>query len=563
MDELQRKDDALFDALNKSKKKKRRRRLITVLVIVGVVVVALLIGISILRRKVEARMSLMDTEVLNYTAVYGNISTRVSSSGTIEDVDTEQITVPKGVKVEKVTARTNNALKEGDVIATVDLSTVISTMASVQEKIDKLDEELKKASSDQVSAAVPAGTNGRVKRVYVQKDDDVAACMVENGALALISLDGYLAVEFENNNLAAGDGVQVQRADGSMLQGSVEKVVTGKATVLVPDHAADLDEQVKVLDAEGKELGRGPLFIHSEFRVTGFTGKVIQVFATENMQVTPDTSVCTLSETAYSGRYHSILKQRREQEKTLLELLALYQNGALRAPFDGTVLSIDYKKDNDEKKTETAATEQSAAGEIDMYSMMSAMTGNTGSAAATQSTAEEEKTEDVKVVTMSPDVSMKATVKIDEADILSLEKGQLAEITIDSLGGKTFEGVVTEVDRTANSKSGVTSYSADVTFDKTPGMLTGMSADVIINIQGTENVLLVPQDAIERTATGTFVYTEYDEKTKTLGGLVPVEVGIENSESAEIVSGIEEGTVVYYNEKPKELFDVMMQMAYG
>ena len=563
MDELQRKDDALFDALNKSKKKKRRRRLITVLVIVGVVVVALLIGISILRKKVEARMSLMDTEVLNYTAAYGNISTRVSSSGTIEDVDTEQITVPKGVKVEKVTARTNNALKEGDVIATVDLSTVISAMASVQEKIDKLDEELKKASSDQVSAAVPAGTNGRVKRVYVQKDDDVAACMVENGALALISLDGYLAVEFENSSLAAGDVVQVQRADGSMLQGSVEKVVTGKATVLVPDHAADLDEQVKVLDAEGNELGRGPLFIHSEFRVTGFTGKVIQVFATENMQVTPDTSVCTLSETAYSGRYHSILKQRREQEKTLLELLALYQNGALRAPFDGTVLSIDYKKDNDEKKTETAAAEQSAAGELDMYSMMSAMTGNTGSAAATQSTAEEEKTEDVKVVTMSPDVSMKATVKIDEADILSVEKGQLAEITIDSLGGRTFEGVVTEVDRTANSKSGVTSYSADVTFDKIPGMLTGMSADVIINIQGTENVLLVPQDAIERTATGTFVYTEYDEKTKTLGGLVPVEVGIENSESAEIVSGIEEGTVVYYNEKPKELFDVMMQMAYG
>ena len=42
-----------------------------------------------------------------------------------------------------------------------------------------------------------------------------------------------------------------------------------------------------------------------------------------------------------------------------------------------------------------------------------------------------------------------------------------------------------------------------------------------------------------------------------------MEVGIENSESAEIVSGIEEGTVVYYNEKPKELFDVMMQMAYG
>ncbi|MBR2800599.1 MAG: efflux RND transporter periplasmic adaptor subunit, partial [Oscillospiraceae bacterium] len=123
--------------------------------------------------------------------------------------------------------------------------------------------------------------------------------------------------------------------------------------------------------------------------------------------------------------------------------------------------------------------------------------------------------------------------------------------------------VVTEVDRTANSKAGVTSYSAEVTFDKSAGMLTGMTANVNINIVGTENVLLVPQDAVQRTSTGAFVYTEYDENTKTLGGEVPVEVGIENSDSAEIVSGIEEGTVVYYNEKPKDFMDIMMMSAYG
>ena len=42
-----------------------------------------------------------------------------------------------------------------------------------------------------------------------------------------------------------------------------------------------------------------------------------------------------------------------------------------------------------------------------------------------------------------------------------------------------------------------------------------------------------------------------------------VEIGIENSDSAEIVSGIEEGTVVYYNEKPKDFMDIMMMSAYG
>ena len=547
MDELQRKDDALFDALNQAKKKKRRRRLITILVIVAVVAAAAVLGINYLRKKVDARMSILDTAVLNAAAEYGNVSTRVSGSGTIEDVDSEQITVPKGVKIEEVIVKSNNTLREGDVIATVDQSSVISTMASVQEKIDKLDEELKKASSDQASTVVSAGTNGRVKRVFIRDGDDVAACMVENGALALISLDGKLAVDFNNDSMQAGDAVQVELTDGHMLEGTVEKNLNGKATVLVSDNAADLDEEVRVLDADGKELGKGKLYIHSEFRITY-----------------PNSSICTLADTAYSARYHGILKQRREQEKTLLELLAMYQGGALRAPFDGTILSIDYKKDektSKDDKDETASA-SSAVSEMDLYSMMFGGSESVNSTGV-DTTQEEAKTEEIKVVTMSPDVSMKVSVKIDEADILSVEKGQAAEVTIDSLPGQMFQGTVTDVDRTANSKAGVTSYSAEVTFDKGTGMLTGMTANVNINIVGTENVLLVPQDAVQRTSTGAFVYTEYDENTKTLGGEVPVEIGIENSDSAEIVSGIEEGTVVYYNEKPKDFMDIMMMSAYG
>ena len=564
MDELQRKDDALFDALNQAKKKKRRRRLITILVIVAVVAAAAVLGINYLRKKVDARMSILDTAVLNATAEYGNVSTRVSGSGTIEDVDSEQITVPKGVKIEEVIVKSNNTLREGDVIATVDQSSVISTMASVQEKIDKLDEELKKASSDQASTVVSAGTNGRVKRVFIRDGDDVAACMVENGALALISLDGKLAVDFNNDSMQAGDAVQVELTDGHMLEGTVEKNLNGKATVLVSDNAADLDEEVRVLDADGKELGKGKLYIHSEFRITGFAGRAVKVSVTENEQIYPNSSICTLADTAYSARYHGILKQRREQEKTLLELLAMYQGGALRAPFDGTILSIDYKKDektSKDDKDETASA-SSAVSEMDLYSMMFGGSESVNSTGV-DTTQEEAKTEEIKVVTMSPDVSMKVSVKIDEADILSVEIGQAAEVTIDSLPGQMFQGTVTDVDRTANSKAGVTSYSAEVTFDKGTGMLTGMTANVNINIVGTENVLLVPQDAVQRTSTGAFVYTEYDENTKTLGGEVPVEVGIENSDSAEIVSGIEEGTVVYYNEKPKDFMDIMMMSAYG
>jgi len=159
---------------------------------------------------------------------------------------------------------------------------------------------------------------------------------------------------------------------------------------------------------------------------------------------------------------------------------------------------------------------------------------------------------------MSPDVSMRVKIDVDERDILSLERGQAAEITIESVGKEVFNGIVTEVDRTANSSAGVTTYSAEITFDKARGMLTGMTGDVIINIQGNENVLIVPADAVHRTSAGAYVYTSYDTETKQYGGIVPVEIGISNDDYSEIRSGLEEGTTVYYTEKKEDDFFMMM-----
>ena len=563
MDELQRKDDALFEALKQSKRKKRIRRLITVLVIIGVIVLGLALLVNNLRRRVEASMAVEGDDVLTYAAAFGSISTRVSGSGSIEDVDAEVITVPEGVEVEEVLVRPGAKLQEGDVIATLDLTTVVSAMATVQSDIDSLDEELKEAGSDHVSSALNAGAAGRVKRLYAEVGDDVAACMVEHGALALLSLDGKMAVDVENAALNAGDEVKVERPDGSVTAGRVEKTVDGVATVTLTDNGPALDEEVRVLDGEGGELGAGSLYIHSPFRITGFAGTVSGVSVRDNQQVFATSRIYSLSDTGYSARYNSILKQRGEKEDTLLELLGLYQGGALRAPYGGTVLKIDFDEDESSSSTisSTAQTGMSAMG--DMSSMWSMMYGMGGMTAATSSadtsTAE---VEGVAVVTLAPDVNMKVSFDVDESDILSLERGQMAEVSIESLGGEKLSGVVTEVDRSAasTSSSGVTTYSAEVTFPKQTGMLSGMTADVVVNIQGTENVLIVPADAIQKTAAGSFVYTSYDEETKLFGGMVPVEVGISNDEFAEVRSGLEEGTVVYYTEK--EEFD-FFSMMYG
>ena len=560
MDEVRKNDDALFEALNKAKRRKRRRRWITVLVILAIVASGILYAVNVLRKRVEASMATEGDEVLTYDASIGSISTRVSGSGTIEDVDTEKVTVPEGVEIDEVMVKSNDKLRKGDLIATLDLTSVLSTMASVQEELDELDKELASSSGDRVNTNVTAGVSGRVKKIYAKAKTDVAACMVENGALALISLDGKMAAEFENDSLSAGDKVRVERANGNVIDGSVEKRVGDLVTVLVTDNGPEVDEEVRILNENGVELGSGTLTIHSVFRVTGFTGTVSQVTFGENMLVNAASILFNLTDTGYSAHYNSVLRERKEKEKTLLELLGLYQGGALRAPFDGSILRIDY--DENDKTASAANASAASAGQTGMtpYGVYSAM-GSTATAVAGTGTATATAQEDedgIVIVTMAPDISMLVNIDVDEADILSLEIGQPAEVTIESVGENRFNGTVTDVDRTANSSGGVTTYSAEVTFAKEKGMLSGMSADVIVNIQGSENVLIVPADAIHRTSAGAFVYTSYDEETKTFGGNMPVEVGISNDDFAEIRSGIEEGTTVFYTEKEEDNFYMMM-----
>ena len=423
MDEKKRNDDALFEALNKAKKKKRRKRWLTALIIIGIIVIALMITVTVLRRKVDARVATDEDKVLSKEAAYGSISTRVSGSGNIEDVDTETVTVPEGVEIDEVVVTANTKLREGDAIATLDLTSVLSTMAAVQDEIGELDKQLAEAKNDNVSSTLSAGVNGRLKKLYITPQADVAACMVENGALALISLDGKMAAEIENESLKSGDKVTVERADGKQLEGTVEKNVNGIATVLVTDNGPELNEQVRILDADGKLMGKAGLTIHSLFRLTGFAGTVAYISAA--------TTICTLTNTATGARYNSILKQRGEKEETLLELLTLYQRGALCAPFDGTVIRIDY--DENSSSANTAAPAASAQSDMSSYASAFGFSYPTASAGTTTAAkSSDEETDGIAVVKMAPDKSMKVSISVDENDILSLEKGQLAEVTIES-----------------------------------------------------------------------------------------------------------------------------------
>lgn len=430
-------DEALFNSLQKKKKARKRKVVRTVITVVVVLALVLTLGVLYLRRQVAKRVA-SDDDVSSAKAERGSISTTVSGSGTLANVDEEEIKVPAGVVIDEVVVKANEKLREGDVIAELDKASLLSAMEDMQSQLQSLDSEIYSARSDEVQNYITSGVEGTVSKIYAISGDLVPDVMAEHGCLA------------------------------------------------------------EILLKNGQTI-----------RVTGLAGTVSCVAVKEGQKVTSGSTLFTLHDTWFSANYDSLVQQRQEKEELLLRLMQLYNNdGGLLAPYSGSISAVDYDEDADYSG-------------VDEYT----------------------------VVTMSPDKQMEVEISVDETNILSLEVGQTAKITVSSIGSDTYEGTVTEISKTATSSSGVTRYSAVVTLDKAEDMLPGMTARVVVNIRGVDNALIIPADALHQTSTKSFVYTSYDKETGEYGGLKEVEAGISNSDYVEILSGLEEGDTVWYVEK--------------
>lgn len=507
-------DEALFEALGKSKKAKKRKIIRTILIVVLVLAVVLVAGVSILQRQVRRQFASSSEEVLSAQAERGTISTVVSGSGMLTNVDTETVSVPSGVEVTEILVACGDTVREGDLLAIVDMASVRSAMSELQSEIEKLDDQITDAEGDTVSSYISAGVPGRVKILYAGKDTLVEDAMVEHGALAELSLDGYMAVDIAAGTLKEGDGVTVVLSDGAEVEGSVDRTVGKTATILITDNGPEYGETVTVKTESGTETGT--LYIHNSLKVTGYAGTVSTVNAKLNQKVYASTTLFTLKDTSSSASYDALLRSRSEKEETLLELLKIQRNSGLTAPISGSVYSVADLDNEDEAEEIT------------------------------------------DIVVLSPDISMSVTISVDESDILALELNQQADITVSSVSDETLSGVVTEIDKTDSSGA----YTAVITLDKLQGMLPGMTASVDVRIKGVDDAILIPADALHQTSSGYYVYTSYNEETQEYGGKVDVVPGLSNSNYVEIKSGLKEGDVVYYSES-KNFGNMFGSMGFG
>ena len=279
--------------------------------------------------------------ILSGTVTLDTVSQSLQGGGVLE-AETVEVTIPFGVKITQFLVENGDRVSQGDALAQVDKVSLMTAISQVQQSMDQLQEQMADAKDESVSESVKAEAGGRVKEIYAQPGETVQEVMLRDGCLAVLSLDGLMAVDIERNTeLATGETVLVNLADGTEVTGRVASNLNGCLVVTVEDEGYQAGQTVSVDTQEGKRLGSGELYIHSPWRATAYSGTVSKVHAEPEDKISTGAKLFTLTDTEFTAQLSSLSQLHREYEQLMLQMFQMYQTGVIAAPQDGLVSGVE------------------------------------------------------------------------------------------------------------------------------------------------------------------------------------------------------------------------------
>lgn len=157
------------------------------------------------------------------------------------------------------------------------------------------------------------------------------------------------------------------------------------------------------------------------------------------------------------------------------------------------------------------------------------------------------------VIVLSDKLIVRA--QVDETDIGRIKLGQKAVVYLDAYPDTKINAAVEHIYYESETINNVTIYKVDLLAESVPSFFrSGMNATVDFAVELKEDALLLPQEAIQRNKTETFVWV------KEGNGKEPVKrdvaLGISDANNVEIASGLSDQDIVVFKSKkyalPKE-----------
>lgn len=521
----------------KPRKMSRKKKLLTAAA--GLILFLALITAAVRQNKASA-VKAQSQRVNTATVIRQNITSTLSSSGTISPKDTYSITSMSEGEVVQADFEEGDRVEAGQILYRIDASSMESKLSSASNSLERAQSSYDTAVSDYNEAVgkysgntYKATKSGYIKQLYIEAGDKVAS----NTQIADIYNDQIMKIKVPFLNMEAAAiapgspavltlSDTLEQLDGTVLSvSSMDEALTGGrlvryVTIQVANPGgltADMTATAAVGDFVSSGDGTFSATVDTVLAADLSSNVEVEaLLVNEGDFVSVGSPIFSMKASTaekliktYKDSMDNAQASLEQAQSSLDATQDTYDDYTITAPISGTVIKKSYKVGD---KVQNGSSASALAVIYDMSSVTFQM-------------------------------------NIDELDISNVKTGQTVEVTADAFENEKFSGKVTNISLEGTSSNGVTYYPVTVTLDEVGGLLPGMNVDGVIIVDSVENALAVPADALQR---GNLVYVKDDSVTEAQGRVpagfreVKVGTGLISSDYVEIVSGdLQEGDVVY------------------
>lgn len=470
-----------------------------------------------------------------------DITSELSSSGTISPKDTYDITSLAEGEVTAAEFEEGDVVEKGQVLYRIDTSSMESQISSANNSLERSQESYQNALEDYNTAlsdysgnTYKATENGFIKTLSIKDGDKVSngteiAAIYDDKTMKLkvpflsaeaaqiVSGNGAILTLTDTGEQINGVVSSVSNMDVTLTGGRIVRYVTIEvanpggitsetaATALVGDFVSSMEAafEPKLETTMKADISSTVEIQRMLVKEGDYVTKGTPIFSIENKSA--DKLLRTYKDSL--GKAQESLESAKSKLESTQDT---YDNYTVTAPISGKVIKKTVKVGDKISKSTTGNTVLAVIYDMSNYTF---------------------------------------EMLVDELDVKSVKAGQSVNITADAVSGKTFSGTVTNVSLQSSTSNGVTNYPVTVTLnDGLDELLPGMNVDGVIILDEAKDVIAIPADSLMR---GNTVYVKDDSVKEKIGNVpagfrsVEVSAGLISKDYVEIKSGLTEGEEVY------------------
>ncbi len=497
------------------------------IVIIGIVGIVVLLAILFIATSRKRRVFARGVEGTTNTAIVsrGDIKVNITGSGTITPSDSKTLVSEVAAEVLEIHVAEGDKVQKGDVLFVLDSKNLTEQINTKVNTVNNLSKNVNSYKEDIANLNVYASMSGYITNFNAVVGDSInknsSICGIIDDSTYIVSMNYYYN---KNTPINEGDPVKIFIGETfTYLDGFVSATTDLMQSADVGGQTQTIEIEINnpgytlenrsvnsaVISTQSgvqlSSIGTGTIKLNNTTNLKSkSSGTIKELYIKNGSHVNKGDLIMVLENDDLYDSLETAQKSLSDANEELQNARDDYSLYTITAPFDGTITTVNILV-GDNVRTDTQLAKIVNNNEVEF------------------------------------------DIDVDELDILDLEVGQKAYVTIDAIeetATTPLEGEVTKVSIEGTTMSSVTSYPVTISLAGSESIRMGMNCSTEIEIKSATDVLVLPVEAINTKGDTYFVLMEDGSQRE-------IEVGIYNEDYIEIVSGLEEGEKVKLPETVK------------